>query len=405
MFENKSLKRVLSIIVVIAIVISSVVIGLYLQSTPSSFVVQTISDGFNGAIMAWWSKNDDGHDGTLYMQRVNSEGQTLWNDIGVFIADDSSTMFSLSPDGLGGAIVTWSKTNSHLYSQHISAEGKLHWYPSIEHPLAGEYWTFNDGSQGIAILWRESNFIYAQHLDEIFMSWENLVKGGEIENDCGLLSIIPPDSTSNEVRLFFRTWDSNGHSIYSCTDIYGRVLWEKEYSSNDYIPKMISDGNDGLLFARNQIFTQGQGKWETITGCRVYVEKLSPVEEAIWGEKPIIETGSGKYPKLDIVSDGNGGVFITWRLENEDKRQALGKIFIQKVDIQGNTSWNNDGIPVFPDARLRYQGVPSIVDADSGTAIVVAAVGKSPVQGDMIYAQKFDMYGNRLWGTCIRIDL
>lgn len=409
MSEIKSQKRILSIIVVTIIVIASLVIAINLQATPGSFIVQAISDDSDGAIIAWWAKNSNSSGGTIYIQRINSEGQTLWGGNGISVTDNSWSTFSLSPDGSGGAIVTWSETGSRYFSQRVSTDGRLLWDYGIEHPhIIGTHWAFSDVAGEVVILWQESNFIYVQHISEEKFIWEDPVEVCEIQNRDGLRFVILPEKdTDGDVNLFFRTDVSYDHVIYKCTDLYGEVLWEIEYrgtSPDNYIPKIICDGNDEFLFVRDQIYTRGEGKWETVISCRIYVQKVALGGGVSWGAKPIIETGPGQYPRTEIASDGNGGAFITWRLQDEDKYQAMGKLFIQRVDAQGDSSWDNEGIPVFPDTGLRYQGVPSIVGTSSGPAIVIAAVGKGPVEGDMIYTQKFDMYGNKLWDTAMRID-
>jgi len=53
---------------------------------------------------------------------------------------------------------------------------------------------------------------------------------------------------------------------------------------------------------------------------------------------------------------------------------------------------------------LKYQGTPVVIDDGSGGVIIVAAVGKGALSGDMVYAQRLDANGNRLWADGVRVD-
>jgi len=103
------------------------------------------------------------------------------------------------------------------------------------------------------------------------------------------------------------------------------------------------------------------------------------------------------------VADTTGGAMLVWRL-GQTENDAYGKLFALGLNAEGNASWGEGGLPIFPDAKLKYQGTPKIVIADPSGAIVVAALGRSALRGDIVYAQKLDTDGNRLWGNGIRID-
>ena len=89
------------------------------------------ADGAGGAIIAWFDlRAGDIHD--IYVQRISSEGASLWTTDGVAlcVAAGFQEYPTLVADGAGGAIVTWfdqrtggDYTYSDIYAQRVSAAG------------------------------------------------------------------------------------------------------------------------------------------------------------------------------------------------------------------------------------------------------------------------------------------
>jgi len=83
---------------------------------------------------------------------------------------------------------------------------------------------------------------------------------------------------------------------------------------------------------------------------------------------------------------------------------SYGDIFAQRLDAKGTICWSEEGLPVFTAPEVRYQGGAVIIGDGNGGTIIVTAAGKDALSGDMVYAQRLDTSGNRLWGGGIRID-
>jgi hypothetical protein len=91
-----------ALVIIAVVVIASAVMIYSFHDAPGGLPVSAISDGSNGVIVTWHDK--DG----IYTQRVDSSGQVVWQQGGVLVCDcPSISGFTLSPDGQGGAIVTW----------------------------------------------------------------------------------------------------------------------------------------------------------------------------------------------------------------------------------------------------------------------------------------------------------
>ena len=72
-----------------------------------------VSDGAGGAIIAWFDRRyaipSTLNTGTLFVQRLDSAGNRLWNKDGVLVTATfgNPKYYSMVSDGNGGAIVVW----------------------------------------------------------------------------------------------------------------------------------------------------------------------------------------------------------------------------------------------------------------------------------------------------------
>jgi len=96
----------------------------------------TAGDGAGGAVVIWnYAENEDK---SLRAQRLDADGNKLWDDKGIKVSSVSlywagySTPARISPDGSGGFFVTWAagehiKDKTSSYIQRISGDGELLW--------------------------------------------------------------------------------------------------------------------------------------------------------------------------------------------------------------------------------------------------------------------------------------
>lgn len=93
--------------------------------------VQIASDGVGGAIVVWHDyRSNSEHD--IYAQRVDGEGNVLWQDDGLPVCTASGDQWypELASDGYGGAIAVWEdhrgltlNSNSHIFAQRVGTVG------------------------------------------------------------------------------------------------------------------------------------------------------------------------------------------------------------------------------------------------------------------------------------------
>ncbi len=130
--------------------------------------------------------------------------------------------------------------------------------------------------------------------------------------------------------------------------------------------------------------------WEDHRGADadIYVTHTSALGLDLMPETPICNAaGAQEQPRA--VSDGAGGVFVTW----DDQRGIDRDIYAQHINSQGIAQWTTNGVVVV--ATPVIQEKPTIVPDLSGGAIVVwqdHRAGNSD-----IYAQGLDANGATQW--------
>ena len=94
-----------------------------------------IKDEEGGFIVVWWDDRDIFAD--IYAQRINAEGNLLWdpNGVPVCTAGGVQQIPNLVTDGNGGAIIYWldyrddfgNRTEDAIYAQRLDANGNILW--------------------------------------------------------------------------------------------------------------------------------------------------------------------------------------------------------------------------------------------------------------------------------------
>ena len=142
------------------------------------------TDQAGGAIFAWWDISTP--EWRVFSQRISSDGRKLWSDRGITVCEANGNQGgpSVVSDGAGGVFVVWSDyrndpaifTTSDLYAQRINANGQHLWNPDgivICNQPENQQQPFithvNQGIDGIVVTWWDDRDVFS----DIYAQWIN----------------------------------------------------------------------------------------------------------------------------------------------------------------------------------------------------------------------------------------
>ena len=153
--------------------------GVALSPGPSSLQdqenVQIVSDGAGGAIYAWEQSYSGGYP-KAYAGHINTSGNLAWisasDSVGVLVdSTGGQKSLSMTSEGSGTTIITWSDGANIVYAQKIASDGSRPWGASpaaIAANGSGEVLA-PDGNGGVIMAWAQGLQngvnIFAQHVN------------------------------------------------------------------------------------------------------------------------------------------------------------------------------------------------------------------------------------------------
>ncbi len=307
---------------------------------------QIASDGAGGAIITWWDQRNGNND--IFAQRIDMNGTFLWMRDGVPInlADGNQHLPQVIPDGAGGAVISWVDKrdgDSDIYVQRIGSNGNVRW------PL-----------NGVAL--------------------------STAEHDQYLPRMVP-DGSGGAIVVWVDNRDGNNDIYAGGIDASGSVSWVADgvplctEGSDQWYPRVTADGSGGAVVAWRD---RRRGDYD------IYAQRVDAGGSVRWNANGIaVCTGEGGQYYLQVCSDGAGGAIITW----DDYRLGNWDIYAQKVNASGGTRWKAGGTEIC--RAIDNQRSPRIVADGAGGAIIT---WRDPRLGKFnIYTQKIDRDGITQW--------
>jgi hypothetical protein len=247
-------------------------------------------------------------------------------------------------DGAGGAIFVWeTSVGQDIYAQRVSASGAVLWALGgvpVCISADSQIWPFlvSDGAGGVIVTWldrRSGTFdIYAQRINAL----------GSVQ------------------------WTANGVAI--CTESHAQDG-----------ARIASDGAGGAI-----IF------WRDARGvdADIYAQRVNASGAAQWTANGLAVCAAGGEQSVHAcASDGAGGAIVTWL----DYRNALQKVYAQRINGSGSALWAANGIAVCPTGGTQ-SGITILPD-DAGGAILAWHDVRGANRG--IYTQRLNASGALQW--------
>jgi len=223
-----------------------------------------IADGRGGAIISWRQKGMDVwyHD-NVFAQRIDSLGNICWGDTGAAICSGNWYCSWPDPvaDGEGGAIISWEDMRTgqtDIYIQRIDSDGHTLWAADgmalCDDPSAqGAPASVSDGSGGAITLW----FDFRVYPGEIYPGVTYVQKTGHDGTVCWAGGGVPLQSPQWVAQATCLASDGNGGAIIPWEETWvdedGRNIFAKKINGDGTIPVPTLLQHYGAVLSREGI--------------------------------------------------------------------------------------------------------------------------------------------------------
>jgi PKD repeat protein len=314
----------------------------------------------NGYAYVSWFSNDAGNY-NVRLQRLDNNGNMVWPQNGILVSNQPQdtwiTDYDLAVDPSGYAVVTFTDIRtgqSNPVGYRISPNGDMMW-----------------GQNGILLandnIFDPSPKVCVTTVGNSIFTWQSIPDSGDSSIR---LQKISPDGEllwNDGIILSEPGIDFTAPYLLPAENDYVYLIWHKEtgpyYAPNRglYVQKLDVDG--GFMWTSD-------------------VEVYAPVP-------------SGPVVYLKMCRDASGGIVFSW-YRSVDSTQFHS--YVQRMDADGTIGMPANGVLASTSTNRNHMyPVPAFL---SQTQEIVLFFSEQDLNQNMrgMYAQKFDLQGNRLWG-------
>jgi hypothetical protein len=320
------------------------------QLSDYQWAPQIASDGAGGAIVTWHWRRIAGQE-DIYAQRFDAAGDTLWpgNGLPVCLNGKVQAWPQITADGSGGAIIVWedmrndSTNGEDLYAQRIDANGDTLWQADgvpvcTTATTQEEPQLVCDGHGGAIISWQDwrANIIdiYAQRIGA---GGTALWTADGIGVCTAQQAQMDPKIASDEGGGAYIVWEDNrdgGYNIWAQrVDSTGQAQWTANGLSictapyTQFDPMITGDGTGGAIMS-----------WEDYRdgdSTDIYAQRIDPGGQIQWTPNGAAACTAGFHQHNHrMTDDGRGGTIIVWEDIRDTDTNGY-DIYAQKIDADG----------------------------------------------------------------------
>ncbi len=326
----------------------------------------------NNIIIAWIDFRIP-FDENIYAQKIDENGNVLWNEVGIPICvyEEKQDSVQVVTDDCEGAYFFWrdrrNQGGSDIYGIHLQSTGEIAAGWEINgNPIAigigSQYYhsTCKDGNGGVIITWQESGpgyvDIYAQRINANGdLLW---LDGILITNVIGAQEKpkIIPDNSGN----FYVTWrdrrnEYDGDIYAQKIDVNGNILWENDIEV--CLADDVQRNQKISLLTDNSVIVAWEDKRNTQYYTDIYAQKIDTNGNLLWNLNgvPICTAYEFQY-YLDLVPDNFGGSWITWS-DCRNNGYPNMDIYLQHVDANGEILLDENGNLICNADRMQEKSI------------------------------------------------
>lgn len=384
------------------------------------------SDGQGGMIIGWQDGRDD-RDYNIWAQRIDYRGELLWGDgEGIIVCHDASLQQTpkLCPDGAGGAYFSWvdlrnfDRTGWDIYVQRVDTNGRLLWGENgamlcdVEQEQTENRIVKSQGGAAI-VMWEDKRNdadtydIYSMRIsgvNQMIKEWSDYPDG---------VAVVVEERNQQQARLCpdnfggaYYVWEDERDGAYPEIDIWaqrinrgGQLMWEEDSGG---VPVCTAPGTQQLPLIRA---TAGVGcviAWEDQRdGSKtIYSQRLDGNGRSQWDDDgiAILDSIGANAQYFQLISRFNHSFVLLWR---DGRRGGKGTIPYLQYGVDRTTHvetmLQNDGFPAIIGTR-GGGGVCDMTLDDEGGVFIVWEDHRMGDDAYSIYAQHLDAEGEMLWG-------
>lgn len=376
-------------------------------------------DGSGGAIIAWHDERSPG-DANIYMQRIASNGDLLWDTNGNLLtgANGLQEKPKITPDGTGNFIFSWrdmgTDTFGDIKAQRVDLNGNLLWANEVE-VYVGDAIQRNAriskaSDNGAIIVWEDGRNEVSENYKDLYA--QKLDINGNLQWDISGIGIVQALNNQLNPRI---SGDDDGGAWIIWED--GRV--DNHPHEDIYIQHVNSNGTFEL--SSNGFDVCSAVGWQFSPLVKLSENKVF----CVWGDN---RTGStGLYVQL-LDSSGNtilqdDGEIIYYGLcgdshnqqllTNNDKKIVIWEdtrnagygfqIYYQVVNDDGTFELEENGQSITELTGFDQANMDADIYPDSDILAMVWEENKLGYK--QIYGQAVDLEGNMVWSQTEGLQL
>jgi len=294
------------------------------------------------------------------LQRLDHQGNLLWEDDGILVSDHPSmswlTDWDMTADMDNNAILTWQDIrnggNNNVVIYKISPEGEFLW-----------------GEDGISL----SNSTAFDVAPKVTVTAQNNVIVAWQSDNVIIRQKISPDGTL--------LWGSSG-IVMSGSNSF---TW----------PQLMPVGEDDVIMK----YFEDSGPPNAPTR-HVFAQRYTSDGSSVWGFPTVVSNAGGISAWTQIfpfINDGNDGFYIAWHDDRDFNNMS--SAFVQHVDVDGNVTLQANGVEVSQNTSMHhFYPKLSKPAGDSHIYVLWNEVNTNQNQWG-IFAQKVSAGGDLKWGT------
>jgi hypothetical protein len=317
-----------------------------------------------GCVVAWGDYRSGSQE--IWAQAFTYEGDTLWAADGIPLVEGiggNATAPKALPRGNGSFTVFWldgrfGSNGTVPFIANVTDAGDNAEIEYMTNGIPAQVGTIGGGINPDAA---------AGPNGETFVVWEDHRIGGD------LYSIYAQKITANGER----SWGDAGLKV-------------AEYGREQTMPRVCSDGSDGIYIAWRAPSDSGDNN--------IFIQMLDANGTRLWGDSAFLMAGKRADEVIeDMQPDGEGGIVISWQVSTVDSitRQWDDNIWIDRINANRERLWDQGegGLPVVNE--IGRQRTSRFAKHPLGYMVVW-------VDGRQDYGDGEP--GNDIWGQFIRND-